>query len=118
MAEETVARAIQIRSGETFIHRFHGDTNSDPREVDAFEEEIRQAWAIATPVKSMPLKRRFVMPGQSSHQRVALVKRYLGPGVKDELACYPSHVASDPESLLRTLRVREAYGESRSIFYH
>ncbi|GFN91507.1 Pol polyprotein [Plakobranchus ocellatus] len=31
-------------------------------------------------------------------QRVALAKRYLGPGVKDELACYPSNVTSDPES--------------------
>ncbi|GFO16841.1 Pol polyprotein [Plakobranchus ocellatus] len=92
-----MARVIQIRSGESFIHRFHGD--SDPREVEAFEEEIRQAWAE--------------QPSMTETQRVALVKRYLGPGVKDELACYPSNVTSNPESLLRTLR--KAYGESRSI---
>ncbi|GFO37569.1 Pol polyprotein [Plakobranchus ocellatus] len=75
MAEETMARVIQIRSGESFIHRFHGD--SDPREVEAFEEEIRQAWAE--------------QPSMTATQRVALVQRYLGPGVEDELACYPSN---------------------------
>ncbi|GFN81088.1 hypothetical protein PoB_000759400, partial [Plakobranchus ocellatus] len=63
MAEETMARVIQIRSGESFIHRFHGD--SDPREVEAFEEEIRQAWAE--------------QPSMTATQRVALVKRFLGP---------------------------------------
>ncbi|GFO18492.1 hypothetical protein PoB_004499700 [Plakobranchus ocellatus] len=97
MAGETMARVIQIRSGESFIHRFHSD--SDPREVEIFEEEIRQAWAE--------------QPSMTVTQWVALVKRYLGPSVKDELACYPSNVTSDPESLLRTLR--KAYGESRSI---
>ncbi|GFN96302.1 Pol polyprotein [Plakobranchus ocellatus] len=66
-----------------YIHRFYGD--SDSREVEAFEEEIRQAWAE--------------QPSMTAIQRVALVKHYLGPGVKDELACYPSNVTSDPESL-------------------
>ncbi|GFR71530.1 Pol polyprotein [Elysia marginata] len=67
--------------------------------MEMFEEEIRHAWSDD--------------PSISSSQKVSLVRKYLSPNVKDELACYPAELTSDPETLLRTLR--HAYGETKSV---
>ena len=96
MAEKT-AQIIQVRSRESFVHRFHGD--GGPREIEIFEEEIRHAWADDLSI--------------TESQKVAVIRRYLGSAVKDELACYPAELIADPEKLLATLR--RAYGESKSV---
>ena len=96
MAEKT-AQIIQVRSRESFVHRFHGD--GGPREIEIFEEEIRHAWADDLSI--------------TASQKVAVIRRYLGSAVKDELACYPAELIADPEKLLATLR--RAYGESKSV---
>ncbi|RUS77664.1 hypothetical protein EGW08_014561 [Elysia chlorotica] len=88
MAEQKAAQIIQVRSRESFVHRFHGD--GGPREVEIFEEEIRHAWADE--------------PSITEAQKVALVRKYLGCSVKDELACYPAKFTAEPEALLATLR--------------
>ncbi|RUS77662.1 hypothetical protein EGW08_014559 [Elysia chlorotica] len=76
------AQIIQIRSWESFVHRFHGDVG--PREVEICEEEIRHAWADE--------------PSITEAQKVALVRKYLGCSVKDELACYPAKFTAEPEA--------------------
>ncbi|KAK3799064.1 hypothetical protein RRG08_051347 [Elysia crispata] len=96
MAEE-MAQIIQVRSRESFVHRFHGD--GGPREIEMFEEEIRHAWADDLSI--------------TKFQKVEVIRRYLGSAVKDELACYPAELIADPEKLLATLR--RAYGECKSM---
>ena len=96
MAKRTT-QIIQVRSKESFVHRFHGA--GGPREIEIFEEEIRHAWADDLSI--------------TESQKVAVIRRYLGSAVKDELACYPAELIADPEKLLATLR--KAYGECKSV---
>ena len=96
MAKRTT-QITQVRNRESFVHRFHG--NGGPREIEIFEEEIRHAWAEDLSI--------------TESQKVAVIRRYLGSAVKDELACYPTELIVDPEKLLATLR--RAYGECKSV---